>query len=370
MKTGKLNTRFTLVLALILVISLCGVQLVGATGVSEQQAPGAAIEAVDALGRSVTLDGRPERIAVVGKATMIVADGVYLFPEARKQVTALGLTNQGLGDFYQHLAPEIPTEKRTAHNAGAEQIAALGPDLVMIKSYLYDGLGKQLEMLGIPVFTVSLESPADYVKEIEQMGILFDEQERSEQIITFYQNQLDLIQRRTENVDPKRVLLLYAATRDGVTAFQTAPNEWMQTFMAREAGAIPVWEDSNLTSGWQKVGIEQIAAWDPEHIYIISYRSPAPEFVEMIKSDKTWQQLSAIKNGNIKPFPADYHNWAQPDTRWILGLSYLAADLYPEQFPEFTPKSLIREFYQKLYQITDESVIEDIISKYEDSLGR
>lgn len=370
MKTGKSHARFTIILALVLALNVWGVQLTQAAGIEEQQPATSAIKAEDALGRMVTLDDIPERIAVVGKATTIVADGVYLFAEARNSVIALGKTDQGLGDFYTHLAPDIPADKRTSHNAGAEEVAALKPDLVLIKSYLFEGLGKQLEMLGIPVFTVSLESPEDYISEIEQMGLLFNERERSLEIINFYERHLDFIQARTDDVDPKRVLLLYASTRDGVTAFQTAPNEWMQTFMTREAGAVPVWEDSNLTSGWQKVGIEQIAAWDPEYIYIISYRSPAPEFVEMIESDPIWQQLTAFKQGNIKPFPGDYHNWAQPDTRWILGLSYLAADLHPNQFPELSIPSMVRDFYRELYQITDEPVLEEIISRYEDSLGR
>jgi hypothetical protein len=31
---------------------------------------------------------------------------------------------------------------------------------------------------------------------------------------------------------------------------------------------------------------------------------------------------------------------------------------------------MVRDFYRELYQITDEPVLEEIISRYEDSLGR
>lgn len=369
MKRTTKNLRYTAVLTLVLLLSVFLTEPLTAAGMQEEQTIPSEITAVDALGREVTLDAAPTRIAAVGKATMIVADALYMFEQAPDHVIALGITDQGLGDFYQYLAPEFPSDERISHNAGAEQIASLRPDLVLLKSYLFDGLGRVLQSLGIPVFTVSLESPEDYIVEIEQMGILLDETSRAHTITEYYENQLTEVQQRVSDAASENVLLLYAAQRDGVTAFQAAPQDWMQTFMTREAGAQPVWEESNLTSGWQKVSLEQIAAWNPDHIYIISYRSPATEIVDRITEDPAWQQLKAFQHGNVKPFPADFHNWAQPDTRWILGLTYLAADLHPEEFSDVSMSEVVKDFYSKLYGISDDQVIGEIIRRYEASIG-
>ena len=369
MKRTTKNLRYTAVLTLVLLLSFFFTEPLTAAGVQEELPIPSDITAVDALGREVTLDAAPTRIAAVGKATMIVADALYMFEQAPDHVIALGITDQGLGDFYQYLAPEFPADERISHNAGAEQIASLRPDLVLLKSYLFDGLGRQLESLGIPVFTVSLESPENYSEEIRQMGELFDEASRAQEIIDYYENQLELVQERTADATKQNVLLLYASVRDGVTAFQTAPRDWMQTFMTREAGAQAVWEDSNLTSGWQKVSLEQIASWDPDSIYIISYRTPASVFMDLIEDDPAWQSLEAFQNGDVQPFPADFHNWAQPDTRWILGLTYLASDLHPEQFTDISMIGEIRNFYQEIYGIDDKQVIDEIINRYEASLG-
>jgi iron complex transport system substrate-binding protein len=354
---------------MVLLLSVFFAEPLRAAGVQEEQPTPSELTAVDALGREVTLDAAPTRIAAVGKATMIVADALYMFERAPEHVIALGITDQGLGDFYQYLAPEFPADERISHNAGAEQIASLRPDLVLLKSYLFDGLGSQLESLGIPVFTVSLESPEDYAEEIRQMGALFDEAARAQEIIDYYDNQLEMVQERTADTPQQSVLLLYASQRDGVTAFQTAPRDWMQTFMTREAGAQAVWQDSNLTSGWQKVSLEQIASWDPDRIYIISYRTPASDFMDLIEDDPAWQSLEAFQNGDVQPFPADFHNWAQPDTRWILGLTYLASDLHAGQFEDLSMSGEIRDFYQEIYGISDKQVIDEIINRYEASVG-
>jgi ABC-type glycerol-3-phosphate transport system substrate-binding protein len=53
----------------------------------------------DALGRAIRLDKAPEKIVLVGKALFMVADAIYLFPEAGKRIVALGSTQQGTGNF-------------------------------------------------------------------------------------------------------------------------------------------------------------------------------------------------------------------------------------------------------------------------------
>ncbi|MGM0431276.1 MAG: ABC transporter substrate-binding protein [Spirochaetota bacterium] len=346
---------------------------VAAAGTAEETAEVSAeqVTATDSLGREVSVEAYPDRIAVVGKATMIVADALYLFPEAREDVVGLGKTDQGLGDFFTYIAPDFPATERTSHAAGAEEIAAMNPDLVLIKHYVYGSLGEQLEKLGLPVFTLNLESTDAYFEEIEQLGILLGMEERASDITGYYHDRLSYIREQvSQNSADEReeILLLYASARDGITAFQTPPKSWMQTDMAEKAGAEAIWKESNLTDGWQKVGFEQIASWDPDRIYIISYRAPTDTFLDQIAESDAWEGLQAYQNGEVKAFPADFHNWAQPDTRWILGLEWLSRDLHPEAFQGTSMEESITDFYKELYRITDEDIVEEILQRYENSL--
>ena len=56
-----------------------------------------AITIVDGLGRTVTLEALPQRIAITGKAHFMITDAVYFFPEAVERVAALSKSQQKIG---------------------------------------------------------------------------------------------------------------------------------------------------------------------------------------------------------------------------------------------------------------------------------
>ena len=334
-------------------------------------ADSAAYQAVDSLDRVVTLEEKPKSIIVAGKATVIAADALTLFHDYRSKIIAMGLTDQGLGDFHALLLSQLPTSERLPHTVSAEEIAGLNPDLIIIKDRNYSSLGETLDSLGFPVFSVYLENADDYLQEIEELGKLLDQESRADEIQLAYSTRFSLIREGVSSLSEsqkKSVLLLYATNTDGITSFQIPPESWIQTYMVKESGAIPIWEDAAGSSNWQKISFEQISQWNPDSIYIISYKTPTNIFFEEINSSPLWQSLSAYKNNTIKSFPADFHNWAQPDTRWILGLQWLAKDLHPEIFSNLNIEKEIVSFYNDFYGITEIALVNSILDRYRKSL--
>ncbi len=65
----------------------------------------------------------------------------------------------------------------------------------------------------------------------------------------------------------------------------------------------------------------------------------------MIDSSE-WKELSAVKNGQLKAFPVDFYSWDQPDSRWILGLKWLAKQVHPELFTDLDIKETTKSFYK------------------------
>jgi iron complex transport system substrate-binding protein len=128
------------------------------------------------------------------------------------------------------------------------------------------------------------------------------------------------------------------------------------------AGGEPVWADANPTKGWTQVTLEQIAAWDADQIFIISYLKPAPEVVDGLQSDPNWSALRAVQEGQLYAFPADFYSWDQPDPRWILGLTWLAGKLYPDLCPSLDITAEAQNFYQTLYGLDEASVQKIVIS--------
>ncbi|NQT57799.1 MAG: ABC transporter substrate-binding protein [Bacteroidetes bacterium] len=328
-------------------------------------------QAVDSLGRIVSLTEKPGSIIIAGKATMIAADALTLFQDYRSQISAIGLTNQGLGDFYALLLPDLPLTERLPHTVSAEEIAGLKPDLVIIKDRNYSSLGETLDNLGYPVFSVYLENVDDYLHEIQELGKLLNQKSRADEIRLAYSTRLTLIRESLSSLKEmqrENVLLLYTTITDGITSFQVPPESWIQTYMVEEAGANPVWIGAAGSNNWQKISFEQISQWNPDRIYIISYKTPTNLFMEEIKSSPLWQDLTAYQNNQIKSFPADFHNWAQPDTRWILGLQWLSRDLHPEIFSKVDIEKEIVSFYDDFYGISETSFMYTILDRYRKSL--
>jgi iron complex transport system substrate-binding protein len=125
-----------------------------------------------------------------------------------------------------------------------------------------------------------------------------------------------------------------------------------------------VWSEAPLGNGWTTVTLEQIAAWDPDQIYVIAYAGNVSSVVDSLKTDPQWQGLRAVKKNAIYGFPGDYYSWDQPDPRWVLGLTWLAAKIHPDRFTGLDMDAEIRGFYRDLYGV-DGAAYEKYVKPYQ-----
>ncbi len=320
-------------------------------------APSQAFTVRDDLGRDVTFPAPPQRIVITGKALFAIADAAYIFPAAKEKIVGMGKAWQGTSNFIRYVDPNYKEKVNLRSDAGAEQIAALHPDAVLLKSFLADRVGKSIEALGIPVVYLDLETPEQYERDLMTLGKIFDDEARAAQVVDFYRSKVEAVEKRVEGAPKPRVLLIYYREKNGNVSFNVPPASWIQTSMVKMAGGEPVWTQANLGKGWTQVTLEQIAAWDPDYIFVISYARPSEEAVAKLKADPNWQNLRALREGHVLPFAHDFYSWDQPDTRWILGLTWLAGKLHPERFPDLDIQAEVKTFYKTLYGL-DEAFVE------------
>lgn len=331
--------------------------LLGACARAVSSPTPSSLTVTDALGREVTLAAPPQRIVVAGKATIMIVDALYLFPEGPQRLAAVGSTGQG-GDFLPIVDPNAAAKATLGSEAGPEQIAAAQPDLVILKGYLREKLGAPIEALGIPVFYVSLETPEQYFAELRALGGLLGNPKRAEEIIAFYQERVDRVQTRVADIpdDRKpRVLVLQHSAKGGETAYSVPPAAWMQTRLVQMAGGRPVWLDVQ-GSGWAVVTLEQIAAWNPDQVYVIDYFGDPVQAVEKLRTDPVAQSLKAVQVGQVFAFPKDIYSWDQPDARWILGFQWLASHIHPDRFTDLDILQEFATFYRTLYRLDDAAI--------------
>jgi iron complex transport system substrate-binding protein len=320
---------------------------------------------VDALGREVFFERAPERMILTGKAWFLLVDALYVFPEADERLVAMGKTNQATMDFFPLVDENFDGKAALSHEVNAEEMAAQQPDVVFMKSYLAESDGKPLEELGIPVVYLDLETPEQYQRDLATLGQIFQNEERTQEVLAYFQRMADQVTDKTDTLsDAGRpsVLLIYYNETDGQAAVQVPPLSWLQTTMVEMAGGRPVWKDIELGKGWTTVNFEQIAVWNPDKIFVVAYKMPVEEAADAIRNDANWQALKALQMGEVYAFPGDYFSWDQPDTRWVLGLNWLASKIQPGLFPGMDMESMTYDFYATLYGI-DADAFEIIVSQ-------
>ncbi len=303
------------------------------------------------------LPSAPSRIVVAGRAVVSIMDALLLFPGVQERIAGAGVTDQGMGDFYSVMDPSARAKKRFPNTAGAEEIASAKPDLVILKTYMKQPLGDALERLGIRVLYVDLESPDSFSRDIETLGAVLDRPERARQIISWYEERVREVRRAAAAAgaaavaaagQQPKVLVVQYSESGGAVSFTVPPASWIQPRMVETAGGRPVWT-SAAGEGWSRVGMEQIAAWDPDYVLVVSYRKPAADVVKELAASPQWAGLRAVQSGGLLPFPADFYSWDQADTRWILGLQWLSAAIH--KAPAGAPGILdaARQFYSDMY---------------------
>ncbi len=309
----------------------------------------------DGLGRPVRLAAPPQRIVIAGKAGLLIADAVYAFPQARGRVVALSRRSQTAAAlrFLGLLDPRLEEKRLLERDVSAEHIAALHPDVVLMKGFLAPKLGAAVEALGIAVYYVQMERAATYPREFRDLGVLLGEPQRGAALAAYYRQKIAQVQARTAHAEGQpKVLFLQHTAKGGVTAYKVPPASWLQADMVRLAGGQPVWAQGQAAN-WQVVSLEQIAAWQPDQIYIADYFADPAQAVAAFQADPIARRLAAVQAGQVYPFPKDFLSWDQPDPRWILGLLWLSAHIHPQASPSIAMDEEVGAFYQQVYGLDE-----------------
>ncbi|NMC45724.1 MAG: ABC transporter substrate-binding protein [Chloroflexi bacterium] len=352
----KKITYILMLAALLLGLSACS-QPAGENGNS------ASIELTDAMGNQVAFQELPSNIVVTGKQTPMIIDLMYLFPAAETKIVGIENRSQTTKNFLESFSPSSAAKIVLEKGAGAEQIAALDSDLVILKTSMAEELGARLQTLGIPTLYVSMESIPELETDITNIGLVLGQPERASEVIGLYNQMTADIQSKIDQTATEKpdVLLLQYSEDNGEISFEVPPATWLQTNLVEMAGGNPVWTDAASTGGWATVNMEQIANWNPDIIFVVNYFGNSEETVSQLMENEVWQQLAATQNGTLYGFPGDFISWDQPDSRWILGYNWMAMKINPDAFADVNFEDVVSNFYQQFYGIDETTIQQNII---------
>ena len=225
-----------------------------------------------------------------------------------------------------------------------EVIASLEPDLVLVS---YADADTVQEALGVPTIALpSIDMNAlafKGFKWLRMMGYVLGEQERAEELNSYFNDKLDEVSDVTSEMDDKPEVYLAFWNELTYTPATYAPVEL--------AGGINVAADPGTYGPygpfmWQ-VSKEQIIAWNPDIILIHCYLPMTHITIEDILEDPELWSITAVKNKDVYYTKGFQFGW-DPATG-VIECFYMAKLFHPGEFAGVDVEEEGNEILEEVY---------------------
>lgn len=293
----------------------------------------------DMTGREVTLEKAAERVIGTHNPSMnmvIVLDG------DGKRIAGFGNKDMAYG-LYDKVAPEVNevTSIGKGKNINMETVASVKPDLMILPKRMKDLLPK-FEELNIPVIILDVEK-FDSIKEaLTLVGKAIGKEDRAQEIVKLYDEKVEKISGIAQKATQKPSVLMLS----GSSMTSVSTDAMLQNLMIETAGGTNATAGFASDSLWAEVNTEQIIKWNPDIIYIPAY---ADYTVQDVLNNKDWSNIKAVKDKKVYQFPSALDPWDYPCASSMLGLCWIANNLYPDLYTQEDLMKDVDSFYQTVY---------------------
>ena len=301
--------KFLFITILIILLAACAPQ-------ATPTAVPADLTFTDGLGREVTLNGFPQRI-------------VSLAPSNTEILFAIGVGDQVVG---RDELSDFPEEAKAITDIGStfdalntELIVSLEPDLILAAEINTPEQVKQLQDLGLTVYY--LKNPTTLEEMYGNLELLAQMTGHEEEAATLVESLKARVAAVDEKIAPlsSRFSVFYELDATDPSKPYTAGKGTFITQLIDRAGGYNIASD---LEGYPQLSLEQVVAADPAFIILGNARYGVTP--ESVAQRPGWENLSAVKNGQILPFNDDLVS--RPGPRLVAALEELAKLLRPELF--------------------------------------
>jgi iron complex transport system substrate-binding protein len=296
------------------------------------------IMVTDQLGRTVTVPKNMTRIAALhhfgGKIIFALGQKHRLVEQSLYGREAKALTK---------VDPKFASMSKIqdSHAINYETLIGLRPQCVFVYSSFNKSEMQQLEDAGIRVIAVKGESIEESYEAIRLMAKVLNCEKQGEAYIADCQKITALAQERIQAI-PKdqRLRVVFAGPK---SVYTIATGEMLQNQMLELAGALNV--GASLKGYWSDISPEQLAAWNPDVIFVGS--SLTSYGVQEVLDNSQFRSINAIKNRRVYVFPSNVGWWDYPAPQCVLGVLWTGKTLYPARFTDVDVLKIADDFYAK-----------------------
>lgn len=279
----------------------------------------------DDLGREITLDAAPQRVAAT------IGSYADIWCTAGGKDTLCATASDAWTDFDLGLSEDV-VNLGGAMSTSVEDLLASEPDLVLASTNTSSNLEMQsiLESASIPVAYFGVDTFEDYLRVLKVCTDLTGCPENYETYGTQVAQQVEDARAKAaaalETQDPPTVLYIRAAA-SLVKAKSSKGN--VLGAMLKDLGCINIADQDETLL--EDLSMEAILAADPDKIFfVLQGADPEPARVQLegaVLSNPAWQQLTAVQEENYYYMDKDLYH-LKPNARWGEAYEQLVDILY------------------------------------------
>ncbi len=314
------------------------------------------ITIVDQLGKTIELDGVPERVV-----TTIMPFPYIFYAVVGNNDNLVGCNPSSITAYndsaLKYMYPELVNASTdfvdTSFVVNVEEIIKLKPDVVFQWNYMEEEIQK-MEDAGIKVIALQYGSVEDLETWINIIGTMMNKQDRAAELIEYFHESVNEVDEKLADLPEdewSNVLLLYDDMQVTGTGFSSY---WLEHSKAINPAG-------NLSGDDLNINMEQVYEWNPSIIYIGNFTELQPSDLLDNKLDgEDWSVVDAVQNGEVYKIPIGGYRWDPPGVETPLMIKWLAKIQHPDYFEDMDMEEELRQFYSQVYnfELTDEMVDE------------
>lgn len=245
---------------------------------------------VDALGREIVLEKKPEKVALLFFRNF---EHMFLLEE-----TPVAATDLNVLDDWESLAPYRSskiTDIGSMTSPNLEKLLEVGPDLIIMVSGRYGSYGDKLEKIA-PVITVD-SNENNWQKALREYGKIFGKEQKAETEITRIETLIADSKEQLKKFSDKTfgVIMLGEKQFWGFTT---------QFVFNKETGLglQPPSKYVDMSSKGEQISLEGLAAMNPDYMFVSDIGGSSKKlqgYLKNLEGDSAWNSLNAIKNGHM-----------------------------------------------------------------------
>jgi len=275
----------------------------------------ATLTLLDDVGRSVVMNGPPDRI-------------VALAPSNTEILFALGAEDRIVAvDQWSDHPPAAKTKPRISpFSPSLEQIVKLRPDLILAVPGSAEPV-LPLDRQGVKVLVLAPRTLEDVYRNILLIGRIVEAEGRAKRLVDAMRQRVAAVLAKVQGAPRPKVFVELDAS-DPIRPFTAGPGSFVD-LLVQLAGGVNVAASSR--TAWPQFSLEELLRADPDMIILADELvTMNPQTPQTVARRPGWRLLRAVGRGAMYSINAELIS--RPGPRIVEGLELMARRLHPDRF--------------------------------------